>query len=79
MKFDLKIGAGMTPTAIKLYQYAASRTLPATISFADFQKFCGLDGSVPGWQNELERVCRELVSVNVVKSAYAADGVIHLQ
>ena len=69
----------MTPTANKLYQYAASRKLPATVSIADFQRLCGLEGSVPGWQQEVERVCRELVSANVVKNAYVADGVIHFQ
>lgn len=79
MNIDLKIVAGMTPTAIKLYQFATSRTLPATISFADVQRLCGIDGVIPGWQNELERVCRELVSANVVKNAYAANGIVHLQ
>ena len=79
MKIDLKIIAGMTPTAIKLYQFAASRTLPETISFVDVQRLCGLNGVIPGWQNERKRACRELVSANVVKNAYAADGIVHLQ
>ena len=79
MNIDLKIIAGMTPTAIKLYQCASSRTLPQTISFVDVQRLCGLDGAIPGWQSELERACRELVSANVVKNAFAANGIVHLQ
>lgn len=77
MNIDKKLVAGMTPTAIKLYQFATSRSLPASISFEDAQRLCGIDGVVPGWQNELERVCRELVSANVVKNAYAADGLVY--
>lgn len=78
-KLDLKIASDMTPTAKKLYQYAASQKLPAAVSIADFQRLCGLEGAVSGWQEEVERVCRELVSANVVKNAYVADGVIHFQ
>lgn len=79
MNIDMKRVADMTPIATKLYQFATSRALPASISFADAQRLCGIDGVIPGWQNELERVCRELVSANVVKNAYAVDGVVHLQ
>lgn len=78
MKFDLKLAAGMTPTGIKLYQFAVNRTLPATVSAKDFERLCGFEGSVPGWQCEMERVCREIVSANVVKNAYVADDVIYL-
>lgn len=68
----------MTPTAVKLYQFSKSRPLPATVGTLDFQRLCGIDAATPGWLQEVERVCRELVSASVVKSAYVHDGVIHL-
>lgn len=79
MNIDLNIIAGMTPTAIKLYEFAASRKLPASINFADVQRMFGIEGTIPGLSNEMERVCRELVSANVVKNAYVADGIVHLE
>lgn len=78
-KLNLKTLAGMTPTAIKLYEYAASQSLPASIAIEDYQRMCGFDPAVPGWSQEVDRICRELVSASVVKSAYLHDGVIHLQ
>jgi hypothetical protein len=76
---NVKTMAGMKPTAIKLYQFAASRTLPATLGVKDFQRMCGVDPSVPGWSQEAEQACRELVSAGVARVAYVHEDVIHLE
>lgn len=68
----------MTPTAIKLYDFAASRKLPTTIGTDDYARLCGIEISSPGWMQEVERVCRELVSASVVKGAYVHEGTIYL-
>ena len=70
----------MTPIAAKLYEFVASRQLPAVLELNQFRLLCGVEeGSVGAWQHEVKRACRELVSNGVAGKAWVDGDSIRFQ